>query len=48
MYLEEIIDNNEFSEFIKTIDLDTASKMNKDELQKCHFFNYDSPEDFFK
>lgn len=47
-YLEEIMDNNEFSEFLKTIDLDTAIKMNKDELQKCHFFNYDSPEEFVR
>lgn len=45
-YLEEIIHNNKYSKFLKRIDLDAANKMNNNELQKCHFFNYNSVDDF--
>lgn len=46
--LKEIIYNSEYKEYLKRIDLNTANKMNKDKLNRCHLFNYNSPEDFIK
>lgn len=44
--LNEIIKANTYSSCIERIDLATAQEMLKDDLNRFHFMNYISPEDF--
>mgnify|MGYP004572075523 CR=1 FL=1 len=45
-YLKEIIHNHQYKQYLKEIDMNDIDKMFNDELQKYHFFNYNSGEDF--
>lgn len=45
-HLKEIIHNHEYKKYLKEIDMNDLDKMFNDELQKYHFLNYNSKEDF--
>ena len=47
-HLIQLINDNSFRDSVKKIDLKTAYQMSSDPLNKYHFMNYDSPEQFVR